>query len=207
MTGDTASTGPVTVGAPFFLNFGSGTAASATTRMGSHRPPPTSSRHTNEVTSSTASGPGQLHPVASTTLSIHLASGSDADVTTAIEPVASAIAKPAASVPGSSASYACPGAFTDSAGARTSLPMTAMGTTLRTAVEASFTRSVSSSSSVSDRLLLAQSLVRSDAHGPLCLNSATEHSVDPSGSTGNGSGAVDFGSWPGRGIAARVRTT
>ena len=146
--------------------------------------------------------------MANTTLSIHLASGSDADVTTAIEPVASAIAKPAASVPGSSVSYACPGAFTDSAGARVSLPMTAMGTTGKTALEASvFTRSVSSSSSVSDRLLLAQSLVRSDAHGPLCLNSATEHSVDPSGSTGNGSGAVDFGSWPGRGIAIRVRTT
>mmetsp|Transcript_3402 Transcript_3402/g.14925 ORF Transcript_3402/g.14925 Transcript_3402/m.14925 type:complete len:215 (+) Transcript_3402:3706-4350(+) len=67
--------------------------------------------------------------------------------------------------------------------------------------------SSSFSSSESDRLLLAQSLVKSEAHGPIALNSAKEHSVDPSGRTGNGSGAVDFGSWPGRGIASRVRVT
>ena len=233
ITGDTATTAPVTVGAPFFF-LGGATAASTTLGIAGGRCPPTpsSSRHANDVTSSTTDPPdpplnpaqsplnpkpsmsdrpkpGLVHPVANTALPIHLASGNDAEVTTATEPVASARARPAASIAGSIISYSCPGAFTGSAGASVSLPTTATGTT--GAVDASFSSgassSSSSSSSESDRLLLAQSLVKSEAHGPIALNSATEHSVDPSGRTGNGSGAVDFGSWPGRGIASRVRVT
>mmetsp|Transcript_1096 Transcript_1096/g.4694 ORF Transcript_1096/g.4694 Transcript_1096/m.4694 type:complete len:313 (-) Transcript_1096:278-1216(-) len=239
ITGDTATTAPVTVGAPFFF-LGGATAASTTLGIaggGCIDEPAgvSSSRHANDVTSSTTnppdrplidrplidrplnpaspqpSGLGLVHPVANTTLPIHLASGNDAEVTTATEPVASARARPAASIAGSILSYSCAGAFTDSAGASVSLPTTATGTT--GAVDASFSSgassssSSSSSSSESDRLLLAQSLVKSEAHGPIALNSATEHSVDPSGRTGNGSGAVDFGSWPGRGIASRVRVT
>ena len=226
ITGDTATTAPVTVRAPFFF-LGGATAASTTLGIAGGRcpPPSSSSRHANDVTSSATEPPdrplnpapppqtprGLVHPVANTTLPIHLASGNDAEVTTATEPVASARARPAASIAGSFVSYSCPLlAFKDSAGASVSLPTTATGTT--GAVDASFSSGASSSSSSfssseSDRLLLAQSLVKSEAHGPIALNSAKEHSVDPSGRTGNGSGAVDFGSWPGRGIASRVRVT